>query len=428
MARSYRAQLCAAIAAVVPVADLRDVDRRSRDRWGFYPLAVVWLFAALSRGASLAERFADARGWVRGLAPRLRLPRTYRGFAQAVRRKGSVLGAWLTIAFQDRLAAVAGGADLVGGWRPLAVDGTRFDCPRSRSCQRAYRRAGREGSPPQLGLVTLWHLGAHCWWDGRVGPAVTPERSLLRDMLDGLPPRALLVGDAGFIGYGLCEELGRRGVAFLLRVGANVELLTRLGAVRREGADTVYLWPKRDRRRRRPLPLRLVVAGSGKRRVYLVTNVLCRTALSRKQAAAFYRRRWGVETAYRAVKQTLARRKLCSRSADLAALELAGVFLAGWAVSLLALVARGRAALTRAWSPAGAYAALRVFLGRPTARGRSLRRALARAVPTASQPGRRKTRQRWPHKKNDPRCGKPRLTRASRPLARHAQRVMAVAA
>jgi hypothetical protein len=164
--------------------------------------------------------------------------------------------------------------------RPLAVDGTRFDCPRSRSCRRAYRRAGRKGSPPQLGLVTLWHLGAHCWWDGRVGPAVAAERALLRDMLDGLPPRAPLVGDAGFVGYDLCGDLGRRGVMFLLRVGANVELLTRLGVVRRERADTVYLWPNRNRGR--PLCLRLVVAGSGKRRVYLVTNVLSRTALSRR--------------------------------------------------------------------------------------------------------------------------------------------------
>jgi hypothetical protein len=428
MARSYRAQLCAATAAVLPAAGLRSVDRRCRDRWGFYPLAMVWLFAALSRGPTLAERFGDARGWLRGLAPRLRLAKSYRGFAQALRRKGEVLGLWLTAAFQERLAGWSGDADLVGGWRPLAVDGTRFDCPRSRSCQRAYRRAGRAGSPPQVGLVTLWHLGAHCWWDGRVGAAVIAERALLRDMLDGLPPRALLVGDAGFVGYDLCGDLDRRGVMFLLRVGANVELLTRLGAVRREGDDTVYLWPKRNRGHGRPLPLRLVVAGSGKRRVYLVTNVLSRTALSRRQAADFYRRRWGVETAYRAVKQTLARRRLGSRSADLAALELVGIFLAAWAASLLALFARGRTALARAWSPAQACAALRAFLGRPTARGRSLRRALAAAVPAAARPGRRKTRQRWPHKKNDPPCGRPRLTRAPRPLARLAQRVMAAAA
>ena len=428
MARSYGTQLRAAIAAVLPAEDFRALGRRPRERWGFYPLAFVWLFGAFSRGASLAERFADARAWLRGLAPRLRLAGTYQGFAKALRRKGGVLGPRLNAAFRERLARWLRDDDLVGGWRPLAVDGSRFDCPRSRSCQRAFRRAGRAGSPPQLALVTLWHLGAHCWWDGRVAPAVASERELLRGMLGGLPPRALLVGDAGFAGYDLCAELSRRGVAFLLRVGANVELLTRLGAYRREAADTVYLWPRKHRGRGRPLALRLVTAGARRRRVYLVTNVLSRTALGRKRAADFYRRRWGVETAYRAVKQTLGRRKLGSRSADLAALELAGVFLAGWALSLLSLFGRGRRALGRAWSPARAAAALRGFLGRAPARGRSLRRALARSVSAAGRPGRAKTRQRWPHKKHDPPPGAPRLTPAPRPLARKAQRLTPITA
>jgi len=417
MSPSYRRRLCAAIAAVLPAADFAVPDRRSRARWGWYPLAFVWLFQVLSRGATLAERFAAARAWLRGLAPARRLAGTYQGFVKALRRRGDTLTFWLHTAFQERLAAWLGAADLVGGWRPLAVDGTRFDGPRSRSCQRAYRRAGRAKSPPQLALVSLWHLGAHCWWDGRVAPAVTGERELLRDMLDGLPPQALLVGDAGFVGYDLCADLAGRDVAFLLRVGANVALLTRLGAYRREAADTVYLWPQKHRRAR-PLALRLVVAGTGRRRVYLVTNVLDRAALPRRLARDLYRRRWGIETAYRAVKQTLDRRRLRSRAADLAARELVGVFLASWALSLLSLFARGRGALRRAWSPARAAAAVRGALGGMAGGRRSLRRALARAV--LAPPGRRKkkTRQDWPHKKKDPPCGAPHVRRAPAALVR----------
>ena len=42
----------------------------------------------------------------------------------------------------------------------------------------------------------------------------------------GLPANSLVVADAGFIGFDLCRRLQTDGVRFLLRVGANVTLLT----------------------------------------------------------------------------------------------------------------------------------------------------------------------------------------------------------
>jgi hypothetical protein len=410
MGPSYRAQVSAAIGRVVPVAGFREFDRRSRDRWGWYPLAVVWLVQVVSRGADLGERFGDARGWLRRLLPTARLGGTYQGFVKALRRRGDVLGLWVRAAFQDRMRAWLGGDDLVGGWRPLAVDGTRFACPRSRSCQTAFRRASRDQAPPEVGLTTLWHLGVHCWWDARVAPATVSERTLVRQMLDGLPPRTLLVGDAGFVGYDLCAELIRRGVGFLLRVGGNIELLAGLGAVQRENADTVYLWP-RKRRGGPPVVLRLIVVGSGRRRVYLVTSVTTRTALPRTQAAEFYRRRWGIETAYRAVKQTLARRTQRSWAADLALHELVGIVLGGWMLTLIGLQARGRRALRATVAPAALARALRNALGRPGHRGPSVWRQLGRATVTPPTRRRRKTRQSWPTKKNDPPCATPTVRR-----------------
>jgi Transposase DDE domain len=427
MGPSYRAQVAAAIGRVLPVAEFRDLDRRSRDRWGWYPLAVAWLLQTVSRGADLGERFADARGWLRRLVPTARLGRTYQGFVKAVRRRGDVLGLWVRAAFQDRMRQWLGDDDRVGGWRPLAVDGTRFACPRSRSCQRAFRRAGRDKGPPEVGLTALWHLGVHCFWDARVAPATVSERTLLRQMLDGLPPRALLVGDAGFVGYDLCAELIRRGVGFLLRVGGNVELLTGLGVMTRETADTVYLWPQ-THRGTPPVVLRLIVVGTGRRRVYLVTNVQARTALPRKLAAEFYRRRWGIETAYRAVKQTLARRTLRSRAADLALHEVVGIVLASWMLALMGLLARGRRALRAVLAPAALARTLRHALDRLGRRGPSLWRRLGRAVAPSPTHRRRKVRQAWPTKKNDPPCAAPTVRRAPAALIQKAQRVRAKAA
>jgi hypothetical protein len=427
MGPSYRTQVSAAIGRVWPVAAFREMDRRRRDRWGWYPLAVAWLLQTISRGADLGERFADARGWLRRLSPTARLGGTYQGFVKALRRRGDVLGLWLRAAFQDRMRDWLGDDDLVGGWRPLAADGTRFACPRSRSCQRAFRRASRDKAPPEVGLTSLWHLGVHCFWDARVAPATVSERTLLRQMLDGLPPRALLVGDAGFVGYDLCADLTRRGVGFLLRVGGNIELLTGLGVVRRENADTVYLWPLQHRGGP-PVVLRLIVVGTGRRRVYLVTNVTTRATLSRKQAADFYRRRWGIETAYRAVKQTLARRTLRSRAADLALHEVVGIVLASWMLTLMGLLARGRKAVRAAVAPAALARTLRHAFGRLGRRGPSVWRALGRAVATPPSRRRRKVRQPWPTKKNDPPCAAPTVRRAPAALVQKAQRVRAIAA
>ena len=427
MAQSYRTQLSAAIGRILPVADFRALDRQGRDLWGWYPLSFVWLFQIFSRGATLGERFREVRVWLRRLAPSVALADTYQGFVKALRRRADVLSVWLNTAFQQRLQHWLRDDDLIGGWRPLAVDGTRFDCPRSRSCQQRFPLAGRAKSPPQLALTTLWHLSAHCFWDGRVGPATTSERTMLREMLDHLPPQALLVGDAGFAGYSFCSELIGRDVAFLLRVGGNIGLLRQLGVDRRERTDTVYLWPEKQRAHP-PLTLRLIVVGSAAHRVYLVTNVLSSTALPRSLAADFYRRRWGVETAYRAVKQTLERRKLRSEAHDLALWELVGIFLGAWALSLTNLFARGHRRLRRTWSPAQTARLVRAALAGVAAPRLSLRRALANAVLDPIARRRKKTRQDWPHKKHDPLCGAPKLILASWTLSLRAQRLAAIPA
>jgi hypothetical protein len=53
-------------------------EREPRVRgWTSVALAVVWLFQALSRGATLDERFENARRWVQGFIPRAKRRTTY---------------------------------------------------------------------------------------------------------------------------------------------------------------------------------------------------------------------------------------------------------------------------------------------------------------------------------------------------------------
>ena len=125
--------------------------------------------------------------------------------------------------------------------------------------------------------------------------------------------------------------------------------MKQLGYVR-EWTGTVYLWPDRESKRvatNRSL-LRLVVATDGKQPVYLVTNILSRRELSDKQVIALYARRWGIELFYRHLKQTFHRRKLLSREAENAKLEITWSLFGLWAMSLFALVEAMKQGITPA--------------------------------------------------------------------------------
>lgn len=114
-APSYRTQLIAATGAALPIGDLRAADRSSRDRWGWYPLAMVWLLPVLCPAATLKERFAQGRTWLRQLARPLRLAGTYQGFVKALRRRGEVLALWVRTVVQQRLRDRLVDDDLVDG-------------------------------------------------------------------------------------------------------------------------------------------------------------------------------------------------------------------------------------------------------------------------------------------------------------------------
>ena len=71
-----------------------------------------------------------------------------------------------------------------------------------------------------------------------------------------------------------------------------MHLLRELGTIEREGRDTVYLGPERNGHEA-PVVLRLIEHCDGKKKMYLVTNVLDKKALSEKSAAVLYQMQWG---------------------------------------------------------------------------------------------------------------------------------------
>ena len=57
-------------------------------------------------------------------------------------------------------------------------------------------------------------------------------------MKQKFPENTLFCGDAGFVGYDLWQSIIDKGHSFVIRVGGNVRLLTKLGYYARELVPT----------------------------------------------------------------------------------------------------------------------------------------------------------------------------------------------
>jgi Transposase DDE domain len=382
------------------------------------PLRVFWMAILMvwSAGQSLQVRFKETRQVVRSLFPKWKLGKSYTGWYEAQLKWLTPLRPALGRRLRQQLHSMAGRHWQREGWCAFAVDGSRVECPRTEANEQALKCAGREKTGPQLFVTTLLHLGTGLPWDFRIGPGTASERRHLEEMLPDLPRQSLVIADAGFTGYELYRRLSAAGQSFLLRVGANVHLLRKLGYIEQEGRDTVYLWPDKQRHEP-PVVLRLIERRLGTKKMYLVTNVLDKKELSEKRAAVFYEMRWGVEVFYRSLKQTLEKRRLLSRTPEAARCELTWSLFGLWLLGLMTvskILARGSDPLC--WSVARARDRVRCSMRRALSRrhqDRSLAHDLSWATKDGyTRSGSKKARD-WPHKKNDPPPGEPEIQSAT---------------
>ena len=169
-------------------------------------------------------------------------------------------------------------------------------------------------------------------------------------------------------------------------------------------------WPEK-RWHEAPVVLRLIKRRQGKKKMYLVTNVLDPKALSEKSAAVLYEMRWGVEVFYRSLKQTLQKRKMLSHSPEAARCELTWIMFGMWVLGLMSvakIIARGADPLS--WSAALARDRVRQSMRLALSarhQDRGLLHDLAWAIKDGyARHGRKKARN-WPHKKTEAPPGAP---------------------
>ena len=108
----------------------------------------------------------------------------------------------LAAAIRGRVEAIFGDRWKVGNFIPFGCDGTRQACPRTEELEQRLGTFGKEGSSPMIWNTSIVHLTLgfpFCWRLGKGGKA--SERSHLISMLRWLPAAALIVADAGYVGY-----------------------------------------------------------------------------------------------------------------------------------------------------------------------------------------------------------------------------------
>jgi hypothetical protein len=332
-------------------------------RAGWTPRLLLFLSVCIgwSGKRQLTERFAEARivagQLYRGpLTNRIvkggpdEMPRSYQGFFKQLRRSGVPFMRSAVHTLRQQGPRFAGRRWYQHNWILFAADGSRLEAPRTVSNEDGLGRGGSERSAPQAWVTMLAHLPTGLMWDWRQGPGSASERHHLLEMVATLPERALLIADAGFVGYELMRSLNDAGRRFLIRCGSNFTLLTetpvrRAMLLNSKPGIPVWLWPMEHLLKEQPpLKLRLIVLKRKKRPIYLVTNVASSTELPKRLAGEFYEARWGIELTYRHLKQTMERRKLLARTAAHAQMELAANLLALFVLVLHGLLILGRRA------------------------------------------------------------------------------------
>ncbi len=383
--------------------------RRPSPRWATQPLVLTLLVLTWACGDAQEERFETARAFVVASLPKRRRPgATVRGFDKALARLPMAVLRAVAASIRGTLARVFAGRWKIDGFIPLGCDGTRLECPRTTELERHLGQAGKPQSAPTVWLTALVHLRLGVPWAWRWGKGTASERHHLRQLLSVLPAAALVVTDAGYVGYDLTRTLVQQQVQFLIRMSSQATLYT-ARAIRRERyrEGRVFYGPGAKQRGSVDKPLlrlRLIrVRGKKKGRdVWLLTNVQESARLSAATAAQFYRWRWESEGLFRTYKRTLAKVKLQSRTLRLVHREAEGSMLA-----TQLLLAQGALALPRAGqaqavtcSPRRVLLAIRAELvGAPGRRGGRFGQRLRQAQREQRARRSAKVKREWPKRK-----------------------------
>src|ERR1700741_4880680 len=237
----------------LPEGELFSQDEfHGNTRWSPEQLAAQALVWSWQETKYVTDAFAHAREVCEELRWK-QTAMTYTAFMNALDRYDHIWMRCLRKRCQALARQVGGRLFRRDGWVLIGFDGSRATAPRTVSNERAFfapnyghgkrakygkkkskglrRERNRQHPPhpqaPQAWITMMWHMGLRLPWTWRLGPSNASERDHVKQMLaeEQFPENTLFCGDAGFSGYPLWQAILPADGGFVLRVGANVNLV-----------------------------------------------------------------------------------------------------------------------------------------------------------------------------------------------------------
>jgi|SRR5579862_5014188 len=280
------------------------------------PEVLVWLMTATALAtSSFVTGLSGAWGLVRASCPWLRMRCvSEEAFCQA--RNQLPLNFWrrLWTLLRDKYEQRFGAALRWKGLRVLAADGSEAEVPNVPALVKFFTRPQTqkgESRAPQGRLVALCSVFTGYCVDFVFISRRCSEHVALKHLLRRIRAHDLLLLDRGFFSYGLIYELQLREAHFLLRLSAQAQGYAR--RIRPLGPDDwlVEFHAGSTVRKKRP-GLPAVLTGrllryqrKGFRPSWLLTSLQDPLPFPASELAAFYHRRWRIETIYRELKHVL---------------------------------------------------------------------------------------------------------------------------
>lgn len=436
-----------------PAKIFNDIKQNAGGFWKPQRLAMTAMLWMICGETTIVIAFHSAFDILLAVMPEIgKSQASYQGFTGQLAKYQSQLMKIIIPQMRKLTKSKLGKNWRIGKWLVVAADGSKESVARNKNLQKHFAPSKKQqktkskkwckdsvqrkikkqtkkdrekkASTPLIWLTLFWHVGTGLPWDWRFGPSDSSEREHATDMAKNLPDDALLTADAGFVGYHFWSSLIQENVKFVIRVGANVRLLTELGYAK-ESQGTVYLWPDCIASRSLPpLVLRLIKVSSEGRTISLVTNTKA-DELSESEAAEIYRRRWGIEVFFRTFKQTFDKKKLkCTGSVNVA-LELEWSLIGLWAMCLYGKKEIGRSFEVSRLSPAKAIRAFvktcREYRCDPKNEASSLRGLLGVALKDEYERRSEKTNREYPRQNQRTPPGEPEIKKATKKQRKNAK-------